>query len=59
MQKDINITKSILEVHPAESIADVQNDLNLPDGQSIAELINEQEQEKNTNSSKENGQTQD
>lgn len=58
MQKDINITKSVLEVHPAESIADVQNDLNLPDGQSIAELINEQEQEKNTDNSKENGQTQ-
>lgn len=41
---DPNIVKSTLDVHPYGAAASVENDLNLPEGKSIAELLDEQEE---------------
>jgi hypothetical protein len=47
---DTNIVKSTLDVHPRGSAASVENDLNLPEGKSIAELLDEQKENSSENS---------
>jgi hypothetical protein len=49
-----NIVKSTLDVHPCGSAASVENDLNLPEGKSIAELLDDQKE-----ITKENDETQE
>lgn len=41
---DPNIVKSTLDVHPCGAAASAINDLNLPEGKSIAELLDEQKE---------------
>lgn len=40
---EINMISSILEVKASGMISDPNDDLNLPDGKSIAELLHDQE----------------
>lgn len=47
---DANIVKSTLEVHPCGAAASVESDLNLPEGKSIAELLDEQKENPSENS---------
>lgn len=44
---EINLVDSLLEVKASGIEQDVQNDLNLPEGKSIAELLNDQEIKEN------------
>jgi hypothetical protein len=53
---DPNIVKSTLEVHPYGAAASVENDLNLPEGKSIAELLDEQEEKPSQDSEEKEGQ---
>jgi len=39
---DFNLIDSVLTVKASGSISDISNDLDLPEGKSIAELLNDQ-----------------
>jgi len=45
-EPELNIVSSILDVK-ASGVEITENDLNIPDGKSIAELLDDQEKDKN------------
>lgn len=56
---DGNIANSILTVHPCGEAAKASQDLGLPEGKSIAELLNDQQEKKDQNNTQENQETSD
>lgn len=47
INREINLVDSVLEVKASGVEHSVQNDLNLPEGKSIAELLHDQETKEN------------